>query len=103
MAIGMPRDAFLFGGDRDACEDYEKAYECKLIEKNKMLHLQGFYNFRAFGSVLSSAFAKNGSKGEPYLAFPVPITQAERKAEKERNIVKTLQFVRNRQRGAKNG
>lgn len=98
MALGMPREQFL-SGDRDAFDDYEKAYECRRVLSNQMLHLQGFYNYRAFGSVLSSAFAPKGKKGEPYLEHPIPITETEKRAEKERNIMRTLQFVYNRKRG----
>lgn len=100
MALGMPRELFL-AGERDAFDDYENAYECRKLLQNQMLHLQGFYNYRAFGSVLSSAFAPKGKKGEPYLERPVPITDAERKAEKERNVMRTLQFVHGRKRGNK--
>lgn len=99
MAIGMPRDLFL-DGDRQAITDYEKAFECKQILQNRELHLQGLYNFRAFASVLSSAFASKGKKGDPYPDHPLPITEAEAKAEKERNIQKTLQWVHGRKRDA---
>lgn len=99
MAIGMPREQFLYG-ERDAFDDYDKAYECARIMKNQYLHLQGVYNYRAFGSVLSSAFAGKGKKGVPYPDYPIPITASERKAEKERNIQKTLQWVRGRNRDA---
>lgn len=99
MAIGMPREEFLFG-DRYACDDYEKAWEAKLVHTNRMLHLQGLYNHGAFGSVLSSAFAEKGRKGVPYYEFPIAITDAEREAEKERRIAHTLEFVRGRNRNA---
>lgn len=102
MALGMPREQFN-DGDRFAFDDYENAFECRQILQNRMLHLQGLYNYRAFGSVLSSAFAPKGKKGEPYLEAPIPITKAERKAEKERNIMRTLQFVYGRKRGGTNG
>ena len=101
MAIGMPREQFLRGGD--GCEDYEKAFECKQILDNRMLHLQGYYNYRALCSALSSAFAGKGKKGDPYLPYPVPITEPERKAEKERSIMRTLEIVRSRKRGKGNG
>lgn len=101
MAIGMPRELFL-EGDRDAFDDYEKAHECRKMLQNQMLHLQGLYDYRAFGSVISSAFAAKGKKGEPYLECPIPITEAEKKAEKERNIMRTLKFVYGRKRGEQN-
>lgn len=72
-----------------------------MVQENRMLHLQGLYNYRAFGSVLSSAFAEKGKKGEPYLTYPIPITEVERKAEKQRKIQHTLDVVRGRKRNAK--
>lgn len=102
MAIGMSRDEFL-DGDRDLCEDYEKAHECRLIEQNRMLHLQGLYIYQAFGAVLSSAFAPKGKRGERYMDYPIPITDAEREAEKRRRIEYTLNVVHNRKRGENNG
>lgn len=100
MAIGMPRDEFFLNPDRTAVDDYEKAWECKQINENRMLHLQGLYNYQAFGSVLSSAFAAKGKKGEPYLEYPIPITETERKAEKQRKIQHTLDVVRGRKKNA---
>ena len=97
MAIGMSRDEFWFG-DREAFEDYEKAFEYRTINENRMLHLQGLYNYRAFASVLSAVFADKGKKGIPYLEYPIPLTETERKAEKERNIKRTLNWVRGRKK-----
>lgn len=101
IAIGMPREDFVDGrADRLACDDYERAWECKLVNQNRMLHLQGLYNYTAFGSVLSSAFAEKGKKGKPYIEYPVPITETERKAEKQRKIQHTLDVVRGRKKDA---
>lgn len=102
IALGMPRDQFLMG-DRQACEDYEKAFECKQVIDNRRMHLQGLYVYKAFGSVMSAAFAQKGKKGEPYPAYPFPVTETERKAEKERSIMHTLEVVKNRKRGGANG
>lgn len=102
MAIGMPRETFMFG-ERDEFDDYELAYEYKRIHENTMLHLQGFYDYMAVSCALSSAFAQKGKKGTPYPQYPVPITETERKAEKERNIMHTLNVVRNRKRGRGDG
>lgn len=102
MAIGMPREQFL-DGDRMAFMDYENAWEYKQMISNNRLHLQGLYNYRAFGSVVSSLTATKGKKGEPYLQYPIPITETERKAEKQRKIMHTLNAVRNRKRDKDNG
>jgi len=103
MAMGMPREEFLDGADRDACDDYERAWECREVYRNQTLHLMGAYNCDAFGTVLSNAFAQKGKKGKPYMEYPIPTTEAERKAEKQRKILHTLSVVRNRKRGDNNG
>lgn len=102
MAIGMPREEFL-NGDRDAFDDYEKAWECREIYRNQSMHLMGAYNCDAFGTVLSNAFSKKGAKGKKYMEHPIPTTATEFKAEKQRKILHTLQFVRNRKRGNNGG
>ena len=59
----------------------------------------------AVSCALSSAFAEKGKKGTAYPTYPVAITETERKAEKERKIMHTLEVVRNRKRtgGGVNG
>lgn len=99
MAIGMPRDVFLYG-EREAFDDYEQAYEYKLVQENQQLHLQGLYDYIAVSCALSAAFAQKGKKGQPYPLYPIPITETERKAEKKRNIAKTLAWVRERKHHA---
>lgn len=97
MAIGMPRDEFL-NGEHGAHDDYENAYQRKLVQQNQMLHLQGYYDYIAVSCALSAAFAEKGKKGTPYPSYPTPITEIERKAEKQRNIEKTLAWVRGRKK-----
>lgn len=97
MSIGMPREEFMYG-EPSAFDDYELAYEFKHVHENQMAHLQGYYNYIAVSCALSSAFAGKGKKGEPYPTYPTPITETERKAEKERNIARTLAFVRGRKK-----
>lgn len=104
VAIGMPWQEIMYG-ERAAFDDYELAYEFKKVQENQALHLQGFYNYMAVSCSLSAAFAEKGKKGTPYPQYPIPITETEKKAEKERNIMHTLEFVRNRKRegGQNNG
>lgn len=97
MAIGMPWNDIMYG-ERAAFDDYVLAYEYKRVQTNTNLHLQGFYDHMAVACALSSAFAGNGKKGTQYPTHPIPITETERKAEKERNIMHTLNVVRNRKR-----
>lgn len=100
MAIGMPRDDILYG-ERSVFDDYIRAYEFKQVQTNSNLHLQGYYDYMAVSCALSSAFADKGKKGTPYPKYPVAITETERKAEKERNIRKTLAWVRERNKNAR--
>lgn len=97
MAIGMPWEEIMYG-ERAAFADYVLAYEYKQVQTNRNLHLQGLYDYMAVSCALSSAFAAKGRKGTPYPAHPIAITETERKAEKERNIQRTLAFVRGRKR-----
>ena len=100
MAIGMPWHEFMYG-ERAAFDDYTLAYEYKRVQENTNLHLQGFYDYIAVSCALSSAFADKGKKGTPYPTYPTPITETEKKAEKQRNIEKTLAWVRERKRDAR--
>jgi len=104
LSIGMPWNEIMYG-ERSAFDDYELAYEYKRVQTNQNLHLQGLYNYSAVACALSSAFAEKGKKGTPYPEYPIPITETERKAEKERKIMHTLNVVRNRKRagGDSNG
>ena len=100
----MPWDDFMYG-ERAAFDDYVLAYEYKRVQMNNNLHLQGYYDYMAVSCALSSAFAEKGKKGTAYPTYPVAITETERKAEKERKIMHTLEVVRNRKRtgGGVNG
>ena len=104
MAIGMPWQEIMYG-ERAAFDDYVSAYEYRRVQTNNNLHMQGLYDYTAVICALSSAFAEKGKKGKPYPQYPYPITETERKAEKERNIMHTLQVVKNRKRagGDENG
>lgn len=100
MSIGMPRSEILYG-ERSAFDDYIRAYEYTRMQTNNNLHLQGYYDYTAVACALSSAFAEKGKKGTPYSSYPVAITEMERKAEKERNIRKTLAWVRERNKNGR--
>lgn len=102
MAIGATH-AECIEGDWDTFEDYERAYECKRIMENRALHMQGLYNHAALSAVMAHSFPPKGKKPFDYPDYPYPVTETERKAEKERSIMRTLQFVRRRKRGANDG
>lgn len=95
MAIGMPWHEIMYG-ERCAFADYVLAHEYKRVQANQGWHMQGLYDYQAVSCALSSAFADKGKKGTPYPQYPISLTETERKAEKERNIQKTLAWVRER-------
>ena len=102
MAIGMPWNEIMYG-ERAAFDDYVLAYEYKRVQTNSNLHLQGLYDYQAVSCALSSLTAEKGKKGTPYPQHPVAITEIERRAEKERKIMHTLEVVRNRKRAGGDG
>lgn len=100
LAIGMPYDLF-WNGDPLLVKVYEKAHELKTEQKNQEMWVQGIYNFRAFKSVIEAfAYGLNGGKGSKpseYPNEPIPFTEGEQKAATERNIKRTLQWVKDGQ------
>ena len=67
---------------------YRKAQSLRREEMNTQLWLQGRYVYDAIlaASPILHAFAKNGTKPEPYLKEPYPLTlqQVENKEEREK-------------------
>lgn len=99
MSIGVSYDEFWFG-DYSRLKYYLEAWKMKqereFEDANEKLYLAGLYNYTAFSSVIGM-FAwglggKKGGKPEGYLEYPIALTENEKKAEKERNKQKTLDF-----------
>lgn len=97
MSIGMTYEQFWYESPTIR-RIYHKVYEEKLALRNQELWLQGLYNYRAFDSALQNfGYGLGGGKGKKpqgYLKNPVPLTEIEKKMEKERNIQKTLDFFK---------
>ena len=53
-------------------------------EVDEISYYMGLYNYRAFGVVLSQAFARDGSKTEEYYEKPI-LTLIEEQEEREEN------------------
>ncbi len=66
---------------------YREAQRIKNKRENQLLWMQGVYNYKALLCVapILHAFAKSGTKAEPYLEEPFPIDE---KDAKEREIAK---------------
>lgn len=85
MSIGMTYDEF-WHGDVNMVRAYRKAQELRDKRKNQELWLQGMYVYEAICDVapILHAFAKKGTKPEPYAKEPYPITEADVREREER-------------------
>jgi hypothetical protein len=76
---------------------YQEAHELYREQKNQEMYMQGLYNFDAFRAVIDmfswGLGGKKGAKPSPYRDYPIPVTEREKKAEKQRAIAKTLAWV----------
>ena len=87
LSIGMTYEQY-WEDHADLVKYYRKAYELSNEKKNQELWLQGMYFYEAIARVspLLQAFAKSGTKAEPYLDKPYPLTTKDavvRKRERE--------------------
>lgn len=85
MAIGMSYDEY-WNGDCTLTKVYQEIHEIKKKEKNHELWLQGMYIYEALCKVVPAmrAFAKKGTKPEPYSSEPYPLTLREVRERQER-------------------
>lgn len=85
LSIGMTVEQFW---DGDACltKYFRRAHELRNERRNQELWLQGLYVYEAIAdlSPILQAFAKKGTKANPYLAEPIPLTQRESDERQER-------------------
>ena len=90
LSIGMTYDQY-WNGDCTLPIYYRKAEELRNEKRNQELWLQGMYIYEALCDVspILHAFAKKGTKPQPYTTNPYPITKKELKRieeEKERKM-----------------
>ena len=86
LAIGMTYDQY-WNDDPTLVKYYRKADSMKQERLNEQLWLQGMYIYEALCDVspILHAYAKKGTKPQPYSEKPYAITKEERKrAEEER-------------------
>lgn len=85
MSIGMSYDEFWFR-DVGLVKAYRRADELKRRRENELLWLQGAYIYEAICDVapILHAFAKKGTKPQPYVKEPYPITESEIQEREER-------------------
>lgn len=96
LAIGMPYDLF-WNGEPELTKVYRKAHEFRTEQRNQEMWVQGIYVLRAFQNVIEkfgqAMSGKSGGKVTEYPQEPLPFTENERKAAKERNKQRTLLWV----------
>ena len=87
LSIGMTYDQF-WDGDCTLVEFYRKAYSLREARDNRSYWMQGLYFYDALCAVspVLHAFAKAGTKPQPYLKEPYPISEeeCERRADEAR-------------------
>ena len=90
LSIGMTYEQY-WEGDPMLCKYYREAEEIRSEKKNQELWLQGMYVYEAIADIspILHAFAKKGTKPQPYPDAPYPITKKQRdriKAENEKKM-----------------
>lgn len=85
MSIGMSYDEF-WNQDVALVRAYRKADELKRRRQNEALWLQGMYIYEALcdAAPIFHAFAKKGTKPNPYAKEPYAITESEIRERKAR-------------------
>jgi hypothetical protein len=96
MAIGVPYHDY-WRGDPEQLRHYVQAHELYREQKNQELWMQGLYNSIGFNAAIQlfgwQLGGKKGVKPESYPLNPIPITEREREAERQRSIEKTLAWI----------
>jgi len=96
LAIGMPYELF-WNGKPSLVKVYREAHAIKAEQHNQEMWAQGLYNFRAFRAVMEGfGYGLSGGKGNKpseYPQEPIPFTEREQIAAKERNKQRTLAWV----------
>lgn len=97
LEIGMSPVQF-WDGDPWLAKAYIDADEIRKKRKNEELWLQGFYVYNAIASFaeILPAFPRKGAKVQPYLEEPVPLTEAEVIAKKEREAREKFEAMKGR-------
>lgn len=84
LSIGMTPEQY-WDGDCDLVKYYRKAEEMRTDRRNQELWLQGMYIYEALCDVspVLHAFAKKGTKPQPYPSNPYPLNEKQRAKERE--------------------
>lgn len=84
LSIGMTSEQY-WDGDCTLVKYYRKAEEMRSDRRNQELWLQGMYIYEALCDVspILHAFAKKGTKPQPYPSNPYPLNEKQRAKEQE--------------------
>ena len=84
LSIGMTPEQY-WDGDPSLAKYYRKSDEIRRERRNQELWLQGMYIYEALCDVspVLNAFAKKGTKPNPYPDHPYPLSTKDRDAEKK--------------------
>lgn len=84
LSIGMTYEQY-WDGDPVLPKYYRKAEEMRNEKRNQELWLQGMYIYEALCDVspILHAFAKKGTKPQPYPSNPYPLNEKQREKEQE--------------------
>jgi hypothetical protein len=101
LSIGMTYDEY-WNQDAELARYCREAFELQRQRKNQELWMQGLYVYHAIAdtSPILHDFAKKGTKAEPYLDEPLPLTVKdirERKERKEREkYERIMSYMKNK-------
>ena len=95
MSIGMSYDEF-WHDDPQLAVFYRNADKFRRDRTNQELWLQGLYIYSALCDVapVLHAFAKKGTKPNPYITEPIPLTKKDQEAQAEREKQKRIQRIK---------
>ena len=84
LSIGMTPEQY-WDGDSALVKYYRKAEELRIEKRNQELWLQGMYIYEALCDVspVLQAFAKKGTKPNPYSTKPYPLNEKQTKRDEE--------------------
>lgn len=87
LSIGMTWEQYWFW-DAQMVRIYRKAQRMKNKRENQQMWMQGLYYYKALLCVspLLHAFAKAGTKAEPYMEEPFPLDEAEMREREEAKV-----------------
>ena len=92
LSIGMTYEQY-WEGDCTLTKYYRKADEMRKERRNEELWLQGMYIYEALCDVspILHAFAKKGTKPQPYSEKPYAITESQHKRDEEEKERKMME------------